>query len=166
MWLDKSRILGLAVVATALVTPGAVLATDLETLEVTPLREQSAAQSRRDRYECHNWAVEQTGVQPVREDPEAERAADREQRVNKVISGAAIGAVLGGILRGRDSGRHSDVSDGALEGAVAGAAAGAIAGQIASKRDEPEATDDYIRALAACMTGRGYELKDETGERL
>jgi len=62
MWFDKRRELGLTVVATVLVAPGAVLATDLETLEVTAMRGQSAEQSRRDRYECYNWAVEQTGV--------------------------------------------------------------------------------------------------------
>ena len=166
MWFDKRRDLGLALVVAVLVAPAAVLATDLETLEVTAMRGQSAEQSRRDRYECHNWAVEQTGVQPIQQDPESERAAERAQRINKVILGSAIGAAIGGILRGNKDGRSSDAADGALAGAVAGAAAGAIAGEIAAKREEPEPIDDYARALAACMAGRGYELRDEAGELL
>ena len=40
-------------------------AEDLRTLEVQRLRGQSQEQTRRDRYECHNWAVEQTGGEAV-----------------------------------------------------------------------------------------------------
>lgn len=144
---------------------GAAHAADLASLHVIPMRDQSADDARRDRYECHNWAVGQTGAQPVRHDPEAEKANDKAQRVDKVITGAAIGAAVGGILRGRDWHRDA-AADGALGGAVLGAAAGAIAGQVASNRDEADPDEDYLRALAACMEGRGYELRDANGEAL
>src|SRR5688572_14177213 len=42
----------------------AAAAEDLRALEVHGLRGQSVEQARRDRYECHNWAVAQTGQAP------------------------------------------------------------------------------------------------------
>src|SRR5688572_32578196 len=46
-----------------LVALPATAAEDLRALEVRALRNQSQEQARRDRYECHNWAVAQTGGQ-------------------------------------------------------------------------------------------------------
>lgn len=152
-------------VAAIVLAGGAAQAADLANLQVIPEHNQSAEEARRDRYECHNWAVGQTGIQPVRHDSEADRAEDRAQRVDKVIAGASIGAAIGGFLRGRNW-RRDEARDGALGGAVLGAAAGAIAGEVAAdkKEQEPEADADYLRALAACMEGRGYELLDGSGD--
>src|SRR6201996_3142948 len=38
---------------------------------VYPSNGQSPEQTERDRYECHNWAVQQTGVDPSRADASA-----------------------------------------------------------------------------------------------
>ena len=52
-----------AALALAAALPAAA-AEDLRALEVQGQRGQSLEQTRRDRYECHNWAVEQTGGSP------------------------------------------------------------------------------------------------------
>src|SRR6201996_5798888 len=57
---------------TACVTPPprtyAVPAPPPQRVFVYPEHGQSPDQTERDRYECHNWAVQQTGVDPSRAD--------------------------------------------------------------------------------------------------
>jgi outer membrane lipoprotein SlyB len=130
----------------------------LSDIEVVPLRGQAADLARRDRYECHNWAVAQTGgvpaAGPSREEVEREQRAERTARI---ITGAGIGAAVGGILGG--SRGHRDAADGAVAGGIIGAAAGAIAKPRDTEAEaENQAFMDYFRALSACMNGRGYAL--------
>src|SRR3977135_3533586 len=67
-------------------------------LFVYPASGQSAEQTERDRYECHVWAVQQTGVDPSRADASAyERVVV--QPANPPGSGTAVGAIGGGVLR-------------------------------------------------------------------
>jgi len=139
-------------------------AEDLSQLQVTPQRGQSADQARRDRYECHNWAVEQTGETPIApsaREPE-EQARDEQkhaERVNRVVNGAAIGAGLGGLVRAT---QNEDPINGVLAGAAAGAAIGAASGRAKERKEQKEQAlaaavpSDYLRALTACMQGRGY----------
>jgi hypothetical protein len=138
---------------------------DLRALEVQGQRGQSLEQMRRDRYECHNWAVEQTGEAPAAVPTGTEPARDgerelRRERVDRAIVGAAIGGAIGSIL-GNGRRRHS--SDRALAGAAAGAAIGAAtAGHERGVATEAEAEagepSDYLRALTACLEGRGYSV--------
>jgi len=156
-----------AVAAASLLLGGAWLAAaaalaagDPAAIEVQPGRSQTAEQMRRDRYECHLWAVEQTGTVPQRYDAESEEHERRGERVDKVITGAGIGAAVGAIVRGNDS-RGRDAADGALGGAAIGAAIGAIVGRDRrDKREEAadEAFDAYFRAISACLEGRGYTV--------
>jgi hypothetical protein len=149
-----------AALAAGLLSLGGVAGADvdLSTLQVIPQRGQSAEQTRRDRYECHNWAVEQTGsapVSPASSDEDA--AAERQRRVDRVIAGAGIGAVAGGLVSAVGD-HHSP--GGMLAGAAIGAAVGAATGRDGSREEEqdPAADDPYLRALDACMEGRGYML--------
>ena len=143
-----------------IVAQPAIGAEDLRALRVEGQRGQSAEQVRRDRYECHNWAVDQTGQTPVAapaEDEQVDEARSRRaERVERAITGAAIGGALGGIVGSR---RH-DTSDGVLAGAAVGAAVGAAsAGKRERERDAaPEQPSDYLRALTACLEGRGYSV--------
>lgn len=150
----------------ALTLQAARAAVDLAALQVTPQRGQSAEQARRDRYECHNWAVEQTGVVPP-SSPAPDQTTDedrgkRADRVSRAIAGAAIGGVLGGLFGATgDRHHHRDADNGVLAGAAVGAAVGAAtAGR--DKEDKPDAAksadDDYLRALTACLEGRGYSV--------
>lgn len=157
MWSSNAALGALLVVACV---PAAAVE-DLRALEVQGQRGQSLEQARRDRYECHNWAVEQTGEAPAAVPTDTQPTRDgelRRERVDRAIVGAAIGGAIGSIL-GNGRRRHS--SDRALAGAAAGAAIGAAtAGNerraaAEAKADEPS---DYLRALTACLEGRGYSV--------
>lgn len=137
-------------------------AIDLAALEVTPQRGQTAEQARRDRYECHNWAIDQTGVVPLAAPVQEEREEDadrnrRAERIHRVLNGAAIGAALGGLVRATQD-RNSG------QGALAGAAVGAAVGAATGRRDRAAAgaadagETEYVRALSACLEGRGYSV--------
>jgi predicted alpha/beta hydrolase len=134
-------------------------AEDLRALEVQGQRGQSLEQTRRDRYECHNWAVEQTGASPpsalvVAQQTENEKRALRRERVSRAIVGATIGATLGGLF-----GDHHEPNESVLGGAALGAGIGAVtAGAGRKKAAEPEGPSDYLRALTACLEGRGYSV--------
>lgn len=128
----------------------------------------------RDRYECHNWAVKQTGFDPsVPGVPPHQRIVVRGPPPpppgSGVAAGAITGAVLGAIIGGpRNSGA------GALVGAVTGAAVGGVAENqqaeaardaedraIASAAPPPQEqrAGAYRRAITACLEGRGYAVK-------
>jgi hypothetical protein len=158
MW--SSRLAAGVLVAAACLPAAA--AEDLRALEVRGQRGQSVDQTRRDRYECHNWAVEQTGETPAAVPADAEpRDGDRQlrrERIDRAIVGAAIGGAIGSIF---GNGWRRASSDRALAGAAAGAAiAAATAGngrRAAAERDAEEPSD-YLRALTACLEGRGYSV--------
>jgi hypothetical protein len=138
----------------------AATAQSLSDIEVVPLRGQAADLARRDRYECHNWAVEQTGGVPAAGPTSDEvQSEQRAARTDRIITGAGVGAVVGSILGG---GRHRrDAADAAIAGGILGAAAGAASGAVAKRRDDEPQNEgfmDYFRALSACMNGRGYAL--------
>lgn len=166
MWSSKPA---LGLVFAALCLPAAAVE-DLRALEVQGQRGQSLEQTRRDRYECHNWAVEQTGETPVAVPADAEpHDSDRSlrrERIDRAIVGAAIGGAVGGIL---GNGRRRNSNDRALAGAAAGAAIGAATagnGRGAESKNDPEQPSDYLRALTACLEGRGYSVAMPTAAEL
>lgn len=139
---------------------------------VYPSRGQSAQQLDRDRYECYLWAVEQTRFDPN----QVELAPHQRTHVvamppagsetaASAIAGAAIGAVIA---------RPGHAAEGAITGAVIGGLAGA-ASEEAARADRAEAlralseeresaqlerqSNEYRRALSACLEGRGYTVK-------
>jgi hypothetical protein len=156
-----------AALAAALLGAGApaLAIEDLSALEVVALRGQSPDQARRDRYECHNWAVEQTGATPL---PAAAQQAQtqaatnevKRKRADRALLGAAIGAGIGSLF-GHD---HYDYEP---ENIIAGAAVGAAIGAVSVRKPrEPapqaEAPSDYLRALTACLEGRDYSVRMPT----
>lgn len=158
MWSSRPA---LGVLLVALCLPAAAVE-DLRALEVVGQRGQSLEQTRRDRYECHNWAVEQTGESPPAAPADDEARAGegelRRERIDRAVIGAAIGGAVGGLL-GNGRRRHS--SERVLAGAAAGAAIGAATagdGRDRSDAREAEAPSDYLRALTACLEGRGYSV--------
>jgi gas vesicle protein len=171
MWSSKV-VLGLAVggIVTAASLPAAA-AEDMSALEVVGQRGQSLEQTRRDRYECHNWSVEQTGETPMAAPADGQsRDSEREvrrERVDRALAGAAIGGIVGSIF---GSGRRHRSSDRVLVGAAAGAAIGAATAGGNEREDSAAAEEpsDYLRALTACLEGRGYSValpKDLTASR-
>lgn len=136
---------------------------------VYPSNGQTAEQTDRDRYECHIWAVQQTGVDPSRPD-----ASPYERVVVQpatppganTAAGAVTGAILGALIAGPRA---------AGAGLVLGGATGAVIGSTADASAEAQArqtqqqinmsaaqgrarADSYRRALGACLQGRGYTV--------
>ena len=137
-----------------------------------PAKGQSQSQQDRDRYECHSWAVKQTGFDPSRsQGAYSDRPAASITPVPKrgqVVRGAARGAALGSV--------GGAIAGNAGTGAAAGAAMGGLAGgmrrrqqtlqqshqqqaaaQSASSAQQSQ-RNAYQRAMAACLTGRGYTV--------
>ena len=130
---------------------------------IYPNKGQSQQQQSKDRYECHTWAVQQTGFDPSRPPPAAAPAAPPPG--GEVVKGAARGAVVGtvgGAIAG-DAGR----------GAAAGAAMGGLLGgmrkmdkaraqqqqQAQQQSNNSQQQAGYDRALGACLEGRGYTVR-------
>jgi hypothetical protein len=135
-----------------------------------PTRGQSPQQESRDRGECHQWAVQQTGVDPASAaampaPPPPSAPPPGRGLARGALRGAAVGSV-GGAIAG-DAGK----------GAAAGAAMGGLIGGMRT-RDEYAAQqqayqqqmgqaqqasaarlDAYNRALEACLAGRGYTVR-------
>ena len=155
--MSSGRFVAALVLAAALPAMGAE---DLRALEVVGQRGQSLELTRRDRYECHNWAVEQTGESPpaatiVAQQTEDEKRALRRERIGRAIVGATIGGALGGLF-----GDHHEPNEAVLGGAAVGAGIGALTAGAGRKgaKEEPEGPSDYFRALTACLEGRGYSI--------
>ncbi|MEX8499840.1 MAG: hypothetical protein AB3X41_09430 [Leptothrix ochracea] len=140
------------------------------TMYFYPERNQSEATQDRDRFECYRWAVKQTGVDPGmtatrQEPPPPVGTVQRDE--GAVVVGAVTGAAVGSIMSGPRRGGEGMVL-GAIFGAVMGAAAEDGRArrvervQEARRRDweaRQAPTDDFRRAMSACMSGRGYAVR-------
>jgi hypothetical protein len=129
---------------------------------VYPKKGQNKEQQQKDQYECHLWAVDQTGVDPMK--PAQPAQATAQSGGGEVVHGAAKGAALGAI-GGAIAG---DAGKGAAVGAAVGGGAGAMKrrGHQAQQQQAQQQTaqkqqtdvQTYQRALGVCMEGRGYQV--------
>ena len=167
-------ILALAACATAPTGPanGAAAPPAPPSVEVYfyPAKGQSKVQQERDRYECYTWARDQTGFDPSL----PQLAPGQRIQVEPAPSGdaAAAGAMTGAIL-GAVTSRRGEEREGAFKGAIAGAILGGLSEEAKMKEAErraqqdqarqdarlTERAEDYRRAMAACLEGRGYKVK-------
>jgi hypothetical protein len=134
-------------------------------LFIYPAKGQSAEQLDRDKFECYNWARNDTGFDPMAL-PTTSSAPPSGQKksggaVRGVLGGAALGVVLG------DSGRS------AKRGALAGGLIGGVRQSSQNTRTEQKRSDwerkesanyannrnNYNRAYSACLEGRGYTVR-------
>src|SRR6202047_4588181 len=97
---------------------------------IYPGKGQDQAQQDKDRYECHSWAVQQTGFDPSKPQTHAGNS-DTSQPYKPsqphVLKGAARGAALGAV--------GGAITGNAGKGAGAGAAMGGMVGGM-RRRDE------------------------------
>ena len=157
---------GLAVGLAACLMAAPVVA---KQLYIYPSKGQSAEQQEQDRFQCHSWAVQETGFDPMNppapSTPPPSQEASQGGLVRGGARGAAVGAV-GGAIAG-DAGK----------GAAIGAASGALIGGMRrsdQRRQQQQAQQNYQaqqqaqltqgraaydRALSACLTGRGYTVQ-------
>ncbi len=135
---------------------------------IYPSKGQSQEQQDKDRYECHTWAVQQTGFDPSRVNPNNPTYLDPQPyqpSQRHVLKGGGRGAAMGAV--------GGAIAGDAGKGAAAGAAVGALAGgfkrrderrqqQAAQQQQQAQATNSqmagYQRAMAACLQGRGYTV--------
>jgi hypothetical protein len=138
-----------------------------------PAQGQSPEQLDRDRYECHNWAVKQTGFDPsIPGVPPHQRVVVRGPPPPSPGATAAAGAITGAVLGAIIAGPYNSGAGAAL-GAIAGGAVGVAAGQqqaaaqeaevSAAARAQPSGQEQragaYRRAITACLEGRGYSVR-------
>ncbi len=136
---------------------------------VYPANGQGPEQTERDRYECHVWAVQQTGVDPSRADAGAyERVVVQPANppgsgtVAGLIGGAIVGSIIGGP-RNAGAGAIIGGATGAVIGSASDANAQAQAQQTQQQFNQSAAAgraraDSYRRAIGACLQGRGYTV--------
>jgi hypothetical protein len=140
-------------------------------LVVYPAHGQSPQQLERDRYECHVWAVQQTGFDPSQPGvPSGQRVMV--QPANPPGTGTAVGAIAGALLGAVVAGPYN-AGAGALVGGVTGAAVGTAsdanaqaqanyeqqrldAGYNARAAQGAQGAANYRRAMSACLDARGY----------
>ena len=135
---------------------------------VYPSNGQTQEQIARDRYECHTWAVQQTGVDPSRQSPYQQVVV---QPAPPPGAATATGAVAGAIVGSAVAGPYNSGAGfllGAATGAIIGSAADANA-QAKAKQAQQQVNqaaanaqagaEAYTNAYAACLQGRGYTVK-------
>ena len=112
---------------------------------IYPQRGQSPQQQQQDSIDCSNWATQQTGYRPS-----ASSGSSGGVVSDRALRGAARGAGLGAI--------GGAIGGNAGTGAAIGAAVGGIAGGIRNQ-DEQARRQEFDRAFAACIEGRGYTIR-------
>jgi outer membrane lipoprotein SlyB len=134
---------------------------------VYPAQGQSPEQTERDRYDCHIWAVQQTGVDPSRVTAyQSVIVQPSSPPGSNAVGGAIVGAIIGSIIGGPYNSGAGFLLGGAT-GAIVGSAADANAqkqaqqtqAQINQSAAEARAQSDaYRRAMGSCLQGRGYTV--------
>ena len=130
---------------------------------VYPAKGQSPDKQKKDEYECHQWAVQQTGYDPTK--AAAPAAAPKPPTTatgttpGAGVRGAARGAVVGEVVGG-------DAGAGAAAGAAVARsssrkqnAAQAQQSQQSAQQAQSSQQATYGKARAACLEGRGYTVK-------
>jgi hypothetical protein len=152
----------LAAAMVALTAAPSVLAQDIIAY---PSQGQSQEQQQRDRFDCYQWAVTQTGFDPQRQTYAAAPTSTAPgQGGPTALRGAARGAALGAVggAIGGDAGK----------GAAIGAGVGGLFGAMRRRDQErqqaqaqsaqtsavAQQSGAFNRAMAVCMQGRGYAV--------
>jgi uncharacterized protein YcfJ len=129
---------------------------------IYPAKGQSAEQQQKDEFECHQWAVQQTGYDPTRaQQAPQQQTTQRGGAVRGAAGGALLGAGIGAIA--------GDTGKGAAIGAGVGAVGGGArqrqqqqqqqaANQQAQAQQQAQ-IDRYNKAKGVCLEGRGYTVK-------
>ncbi len=158
----QNRTLPLALAGACLVA--LVIAAPAHAVYVYANKGQNQKQMERDKFACFQWAREQTGFDP-RRSPQAYGSGGGGRSGPGVLGGAARGAA-GGAIGGAIAGN-------AAKGAAIGAVVGGVIGGARRRRHENEQEaarreaearyvahrNQYYKAYAACLSGRGYTVR-------
>ena len=143
-------------------------------LIVYPANGQSNDQMEKDKYECYSWAKGQTGFDPMQTPTATSPPPSQEKKsvggsiVKGGVLGGAGGAVIGGIAGGSKGARRGAAIGGLSGGAIGGIRSSSQNRQAEQQRKQWEQEqasqymqrrNEYNRAHAACLEGRGYTVK-------
>jgi hypothetical protein len=133
---------------------------------IYPARGQSFERQQTDTAECHAWAQQTTGIDPVALAERMANSSPPQQHGGQMIGGAARGALFGTLIGGAAGGHWG-------EGAGIGALVGTMGSGMRMRREQEQMAaqqqgmqqqassqlSTYNRAVAACTTGRGYTVE-------
>jgi hypothetical protein len=153
---------------------------------VYPAKGQSAQQQDRDRYECHEWARAQSGYDPSQPATMATAPASA-PGTTSTAAGRPAGSTASGMATGAMGAAavaeltHHDAGRAAAIGALGGGLAQRMRQQQAAQAQQASAQQQqqaqatqqqqqvqaarqqqrstYERGMAACLEGRGYNVK-------
>jgi hypothetical protein len=157
--LNPTVLLGMALWLAACLGGGYVQGADLY---IYPNKGQSSEQQSRDRYDCHTWAVQQTGFDPTSAQASAPPPPPPKGRIFKgAARGAAVGSIGGAIAGDAGTGAAVGAATGGLIGGMKqrGQAQQQQQAQANQAAQQQGASAGYNRALSACLSGRGYTVK-------
>jgi hypothetical protein len=153
------------IVSSSILVLAVILYTGLalaQNLIIYPAKGQSLEQQQRDEFECHQWAVNQTGFDPTKvQAPAPQQAPERGGAFRGAAGGALLGLGIGAITGNAGRGAAIGAGTGALAG---GAVQAGRNQQRAASNQQAQANynanlQQYNRANAVCMEGRGYAVK-------
>jgi len=130
---------------------------------VYPAKGQSPEKQKSDEAACYSWAVQQSGFDPAKPQPQQQAATPPTTATGTTpgagVRGAARGAIVGEVVGG-------DAGTGAAAGAMAGRAQSRRQNQAAAQQAQQQQQAGtqqqqaaFGKARAACLEGRGYTVK-------
>ena len=134
-----------------------------EEIYAYPNKGQDQDTQARDRYECHQWAVQQSRYDPSAPPPAP--TVIHEQTADTSGEHAAAGSIIGAAIGAIVAPRHAAFG-GAVVGGITGAAIGAASAPppvnrdvVVATPDDPQGRSNYHRAMAACLEARNYTVR-------
>lgn len=157
-------------IALLLLLSGSALAQEMV---IYPSQGQSNEQMEQDKFQCYTWSKNQSGFDPMALPTTSEPPPTKEAPKGGVASGAVRGTLLGGAVGAIAGSSKSDTRTGLKAGAATGALVGGMRRNDQVRRESQQRKDwerqqvnqyaqgrnNYNRAYAACMEGRGYSVK-------
>lgn len=128
---------------------------------IYPAKGQSEEQMQRDKFDCSQWATQQTGFDPT--NPQGVQTVQTQQR-GGALRGAAGGAALGAV--------GGAIGGNAGKGAAIGAGVGGTVGMMRRNRsireqqqEQQQINQNYDNQIAkfndaygTCLKGKGYSV--------
>jgi hypothetical protein len=132
----------------ATITISALFATSAVAQQVVyPAKGQSKQQQQKDEAECHQWAVQNTGVDPTKPTQQAAAPAPATTPTGTTPGAGARGAARGaGAMAGRAQSRRQNAAQ---------------QQQASQQQQQTQSSQNatYAKARGACLEGRGYTVK-------
>jgi len=133
---------------------------------IFPGQGQDATTQQNDETACYQWAVQQSGVDPLNlpevQPTEVPGGTGARGAVGGAARGAAAGAVIGAIAGDAGKGAAIGAAAGGMGGLRAGRRAGAQAEQQAqaqADQQEQQMLAEFKKAFSVCLEGKGYTVK-------